>query len=46
MNRQMRRHPVHPALPILPTSKKSVIDTERQKTYVALKQQRKGRRKV
>lgn len=46
MNRQMRRHPVHPLLPISPTSKKNVVDTERQKTYVALKQQRKGRKKV
>lgn len=46
MNRQMRRDPVHPLLPPSPTSKKSIIDTERPKTYVASKQQRKGRRKV
>lgn len=46
MNRQMRRHPVHPALPLSPTSNKSVIDAERQKTYVASKQRRNWRRKV
>lgn len=46
MNRQMRRHPVHHALPILYTSKKSIIDTKRSKTYVASKQQRKWRRIV
>jgi len=31
MNRQMRRHPVHPLLPISFTSKKSVINNDDRK---------------
>lgn len=46
MNRQMRRHPVHPALPISPISKKSVVNNERSKKYVAPKQEPNLRRKV
>lgn len=44
MNRQMRRHPVNPFLPVSPISKKRVVDTKRQNIYVAKKQQRKYRR--
>lgn len=46
MNRQMRRHPVNPFLPISPISNKRVVDTKRQNTYVAEKQQRKWRRTI
>lgn len=46
MNRQMRRHPVHPLLPVSPVSNKRDIDHKRSKNYVAEKQQRKWRRTV
>lgn len=35
MNRQMRRHHVHPLLPISPVSKKREVNAKRQKNYVA-----------
>ena len=31
MNRELRRHPVHPLLPFSPTSKKSVITSDDRK---------------
>lgn len=31
MNREMRRHPTHPFLPILPVSKNRILDKKRGK---------------
>ena len=34
-NRQQRRHPTHPSLPIQQPSKKRVVDVEKKKTSSA-----------
>lgn len=45
MNRQQRRHPIHPLLPVPTTFKKSVINNKiRNGSYVSPQPKRRGRK--
>lgn len=46
MNRQMRRHPTHPLLPVLENSKTSVIPKREAKNYNVTQKQPHKRRKI
>lgn len=44
MNREMRRHPIHPLLPMLPSSKTRIVDKKQnhasKKSYNKIRRQK------